>query len=137
MKQNIDKLLNRVTACYQPIVELETGAVAGFEMLARISDGDGAVRSIGPMIGQIESDPVLLERLMRKLLGTIKQTMVISNSGTSNDISAIAHISVAGLARGPEGRHGRVLMRRNSITIVLCDHIGDLKTWISSKVHRY
>lgn len=76
MKQNIDKLLNRVTACYQPIVELETGAVAGFEMLARISDGDGAVRSIGPIIGQIESDPVLLERLMRKVLGTISRDAV-------------------------------------------------------------
>ena len=61
--------LERATVHYQPIVDLNTGAIAGFEALLRIVDADGKADSIGPVIEQIESDPVLLDRLMRRLLG--------------------------------------------------------------------
>jgi len=44
--------------------------------LSRIVDADGNADSIGPVIEQIESDPVLLERLMRRLLGTIRRDTV-------------------------------------------------------------
>jgi EAL domain-containing protein (putative c-di-GMP-specific phosphodiesterase class I) len=75
---NLDLLmvLERATVHYQPIVDLNTGAVAGFEALLRIVDADGKAGSIGPFIEQIESDSVLLERLMRRLLGMIRRDTV-------------------------------------------------------------
>jgi EAL domain-containing protein (putative c-di-GMP-specific phosphodiesterase class I) len=68
--------LERMTVHYQPIVDLDTGAVAGFEALSRVVDADGKAASIGPVIEQIESDPVLIERLMRRLLGIIRRDTV-------------------------------------------------------------
>jgi EAL domain-containing protein (putative c-di-GMP-specific phosphodiesterase class I) len=75
---NLDLLtvLERMTAHYQPIVDLNTGAIAGFEALLRIIDADGNASSIGPVIEQIESDPALLDRLTRRLLGTIRRDTV-------------------------------------------------------------
>ena len=73
---DLAQLVERVTAHYQPIVELETGAVAGFETLARVADADGTVHSIGPYIERIESDPALLERLMWRLLDAIRRDIV-------------------------------------------------------------
>jgi EAL domain-containing protein (putative c-di-GMP-specific phosphodiesterase class I) len=70
---NLAGELERVIAHYQPIVDLGTGAVAGFEILARIPDDAGPARSIGPLIDQIESDPEHLERLMRRLLMSIQR----------------------------------------------------------------
>ncbi len=68
--------LERITAHYQPIVDLDTGSVAGFETLARVVAADGTAQSIGPIIEQIESDPTLLERFMWQLLRAIKRDMV-------------------------------------------------------------
>jgi EAL domain-containing protein (putative c-di-GMP-specific phosphodiesterase class I) len=76
MNHDLLRVLERMTVHYQPIVDLNTGAIAGFEALSRIVDTDGNADSIGPVIEQIESDPVLLERLMRRLLGTIRRDMV-------------------------------------------------------------
>ncbi len=73
MNQDILMVLERMTVHYQPIVDLDTGAIAGFEALSRIVDADGKAGSIGPVIEQIESDPVLLDRLMRRLLGMIRR----------------------------------------------------------------
>lgn len=73
MGQDLARLLERVIAHYQPIVDLGTGAVAGFEILARIPDDAGPARSIGPLIDEIESDPEHLERLMRRLLTSIQR----------------------------------------------------------------
>ena len=70
---DLGRLLERVIAHYQPIVEIGTGKVAGFEMLARIQDDAGPARSIGPLIEAIESDPEHLERLMRRLLTAIRR----------------------------------------------------------------
>jgi EAL domain-containing protein (putative c-di-GMP-specific phosphodiesterase class I) len=54
---DLGRLVERVIAHYQPIVEIGTGKVAGFEMLARIPDDAAPARSIGPLIEAIESDP--------------------------------------------------------------------------------
>jgi c-di-GMP phosphodiesterase len=71
--EDLASLLERVIAHYQPIVDLGTGSVVGFEMLARIPDDDGPARSIGPLIEGIESVPAHLERLMWRLLNAIQR----------------------------------------------------------------
>jgi len=75
MAQDLDKLLDRVTAHYQPIVDLGTGAVVGFEALARIAEAGGPASSIGPFIEGIERDPAHLERLMRQILLAVRRDM--------------------------------------------------------------
>jgi EAL domain-containing protein (putative c-di-GMP-specific phosphodiesterase class I) len=72
-REDLRQVLERVIAHYQPIVDLGTGAVVGFEMLARIGGGEGPAQSIGPIIEEIESDSGHLERLMRQLLTTIQR----------------------------------------------------------------
>lgn len=76
MNHDLLMVLEHATVHYQPIVDLDTGAIAGFEALLRIVDADGKAGSIGPVIEQIESDPVLLDRLMRRLLGMIRRDTV-------------------------------------------------------------
>jgi EAL domain-containing protein (putative c-di-GMP-specific phosphodiesterase class I) len=73
MGQDLARLLERVIAHYQPIVDLGTGGVVGFEMLARIAEDAGPARSIGPLIEGIEGDPDHLERLMQQLLAAIQR----------------------------------------------------------------
>ena len=73
---DLGRLLERVIAHYQPIVEIGTGKVAGFEMLARIPEDAGPARSIGPLIEGIESDPEHLERLMWRLLTAIQRDVL-------------------------------------------------------------
>jgi EAL domain-containing protein (putative c-di-GMP-specific phosphodiesterase class I) len=76
MNHTLLTVLERAIVHYQPIVDLDTGAIAGFEALMRIVDADGEAGSIGPVIEQIESDPVLLDRLMRRLLAMISRDAV-------------------------------------------------------------
>jgi|GEM_PF-7001982 sensor c-di-GMP phosphodiesterase-like protein len=45
-----DQIAEQFTAQYQPIVDLNTGAVTGFEALARIVDSDGSVKTAGAVI---------------------------------------------------------------------------------------
>ena len=71
--EDLARLLEGVIAHYQPIVEIGTGKVAGFEMLARIPDNAGPARSIGPLIEGIESVPAHLEQLMWRLLNAIQR----------------------------------------------------------------
>jgi sensor c-di-GMP phosphodiesterase-like protein len=72
MAQDLRQLLERVVAHYQPIVDLASGDVVGFEMLARIG-GEGQPQSVGPIIEEIESDTAHLENLMWQLLRTIQR----------------------------------------------------------------
>jgi sensor c-di-GMP phosphodiesterase-like protein len=48
------QIANQFTAHYQPIVDLNTGAVAGFEALARVVDSNGSSRTAGAVIEKIE-----------------------------------------------------------------------------------
>ena len=72
----IDTIENQCTAYYQPIVDLETGRVVGFEALTRIRGNDGAVSSPGAFIDEIEDDVDTLTALMRQILYTVSIDMV-------------------------------------------------------------
>jgi len=73
--QDLRQLLERVIAHYQPIVDLGSGAVIGFEMLARIP-GEGLAQSIGPIIEEVESDSGHLESLMWALLCAMQRDIL-------------------------------------------------------------
>jgi EAL domain-containing protein (putative c-di-GMP-specific phosphodiesterase class I) len=64
------------TTYFQPIVHLETNAVAGFEALARVIGPDGSVQEPGNIIEGIEKDVDLFNDLMWTILSTIQRTMV-------------------------------------------------------------
>ena len=72
----IDTIENQCTAYYQPIVELETGRVVGFEALTRIRGDDGAMSSPGAFIDEIENDVDTLTVLMRQILCAVSNDMV-------------------------------------------------------------
>lgn len=71
-----EQIAQRFTAYYQPIVDLNTGAVSGFEALARVIEADGSVASPGPVIEQIERRGDTLNALMRTILASIRRDMV-------------------------------------------------------------
>jgi c-di-GMP phosphodiesterase len=70
------EIAKRFTAHYQPIVDLNTGAVAGFEALARIVGSDGSVKTAGAIIEKIERRPNTLKALIRTILASIRRDMV-------------------------------------------------------------
>jgi len=72
----IHTIENQCTAYYQPIVELDTGRVVGFESLTRIRDDNGAVNSPGAFIDEIENDVDTLTALVRQILCAIAADMV-------------------------------------------------------------
>jgi sensor c-di-GMP phosphodiesterase-like protein len=49
-----DEITEQFTAHYQPIVDLNTGAVVGFEALARVVQANGSVTTAGAVIEEIE-----------------------------------------------------------------------------------
>ena len=68
--------IDRLTAWYQPIVDLNTGEVRGFEALMRIIEPDGQVHSAGPLIETFESDLDALVAVIERLLACIRQDVV-------------------------------------------------------------
>ena len=64
----LQQQIDRLTAWYQPIVDINTGEVRGFEALMRIVEPDGEAHSAGPLIESLEDDldalVAVIERLM-------------------------------------------------------------------------
>jgi EAL domain-containing protein (putative c-di-GMP-specific phosphodiesterase class I) len=71
-----DSRIERLTAWYQPIVDLNTGKVAGFEALSRLVARDGSVSSAGALMDELEREPEAQYELIRKLLGSIQREIV-------------------------------------------------------------
>jgi sensor c-di-GMP phosphodiesterase-like protein len=65
--KDLRSVIERSTAYFQPIVDLNTGRVLGVETLVRFVDADGAVRGPGGVIERIEENIDDLEALMRCL----------------------------------------------------------------------
>ncbi len=77
MPENANQLkIDRLTARYQPIVDLNTGEVCGFEALMRIVEPDGRVHSAGPLIETLEHDLDALTALVERLLVCIREDVV-------------------------------------------------------------
>jgi sensor c-di-GMP phosphodiesterase-like protein len=71
-----DEIIQRFIAHYQPIVDLNTGAVAGFEALARVLDSDGSVTTAGNVIEEIEGQSDTLKALIWAILQSIRRDMM-------------------------------------------------------------
>jgi sensor c-di-GMP phosphodiesterase-like protein len=71
-----DEIAKQFIAYYQPIVDLNTGGVAGFEALARVVDGDGSVRTAAAEIEEIEEQTDTLKALIWTILNAIRRDMV-------------------------------------------------------------
>ena len=70
------RIAKQFTAHYQPIVDLNTGAVARFEALARVVKANGSITSAGGVIEQIERRSDTLKALIRTILASIRRDMV-------------------------------------------------------------
>lgn len=68
--------LDRITAFFQPIIDLNTGQLLGAETLARVRQPDGTFRSPADIIQAIEENLDHLELLMLALLRTIADEIV-------------------------------------------------------------
>jgi sensor c-di-GMP phosphodiesterase-like protein len=71
-----DEIAKQFTAHYQPIVDLNTGGIAGFEALARVVESDGSIAIPGAVIEKIEQRPDTLKALIRAILASIRRDMV-------------------------------------------------------------
>jgi sensor c-di-GMP phosphodiesterase-like protein len=71
-----DEIARQFTAHYQPIVDLNTGAVTGFEALARFVQADSSVATAAPVIEEIERQSDNLKALIRTILVSIQCDMV-------------------------------------------------------------
>jgi len=71
-----DEIAKQFTAHYQPIVDLNTGGITGFEALARVVESDGSIAPPGAVIEKIEQRPDTLKALIRAILASIRRDMV-------------------------------------------------------------
>lgn len=71
-----DSRIHSLATWYQPIVDLDTGRVAGFEALSRQVTADGTVRSAGPLMDELEREPEAQYAVIRRLLNSIRRDAV-------------------------------------------------------------
>jgi EAL domain-containing protein (putative c-di-GMP-specific phosphodiesterase class I) len=71
-----DSRIERITAWYQPIVDLNTGRVSGFEVLSRLVSKDGTVQSAAALMAELEREPEAQYALIYKLLDAIRREIV-------------------------------------------------------------
>ena len=74
--QSPKELIDRLTAWYQPIVDLNTGEVRGFEALMRVVQPDGQGHSAGPIIESLEDDLDALVAVIERLMACIREDVV-------------------------------------------------------------
>jgi EAL domain-containing protein (putative c-di-GMP-specific phosphodiesterase class I) len=72
----IDASIDRLTAWYQPIIDLNTGEVRGFEALMRIVEPEGRAHSAGPLIETLEQDADALMAVVERVLTCIRLDVV-------------------------------------------------------------
>lgn len=72
-RTNLRAIIERSTAYFQPIVDLNSGQVLGVETLVRFVNPDGTLRGPGGIIEQIEENPDDLEALMWRLFRSIAE----------------------------------------------------------------
>lgn len=71
-----DSRIQRLVAWYQPIVDLNTGRVTGFEALSRMVSTSGAVESAGPLMEELEREPEVQYALINRLLASVQREIV-------------------------------------------------------------
>ena len=64
----VDPRIEQLATWYQPVVDLDTGHVAGFEALSRFVAPDGTARSAGALRDELERDPEPQYALIRRLI---------------------------------------------------------------------
>lgn len=71
-----DSRIRRLTAWYQPVVDLNTGRVAGFEVLSRLVSAEGGAASAGRLMEELEREPEAQYALIRQLLSAVRSDIV-------------------------------------------------------------
>lgn len=69
----IDHRIGALATWYQPIVDLDTGKVVGFEALSREIAGDGSARSAGALMDELEREPEAQYAVIHRLLESIRR----------------------------------------------------------------
>lgn len=71
-----DSRIQRLTAWYQPVVDLNTGRVSGFEVLSRLVSADGKAAPVARLMEELEREPEAQHMLIRHLLAGVRDEIV-------------------------------------------------------------